>query len=140
MRPETEKWLQQTPVAALLCRDLRHAWPRPPEPNPRAARKRRPTDVPPSSDGIVWKVLATGSDISPRVLQRIMLCGAACGVQRTETFVVRSGRLVRTGKPVLKYPSWYRRTRTEPDEPLEPMDSEVLRGNIVARLYPGLNW
>ncbi len=143
MRPETEKWIAQTPVEALLCRDLRHAWPRPETATPGGRRRKPPADrpgQPPDSANIVWRVLSAGSASSPRVLERTMRCTAGCGVTRIEVFVARADRLVRTGKPKLKYPSWYRRTRAEPDTPLEAIDSDVLRGNIVARLYPDMRW
>jgi hypothetical protein len=133
----TAKWLAGTPVEALLCRDLRHAWPRPVA---AARRSRKALAVPPSGPNIVWRVLATGDGTAPRVLQRVMSCTAGCGVRRTEVFVARGDRLVRTGRPVLKYPSWYRRSRDQPDEPLEPLDTEVLRGSIITRMYPGLSW
>lgn len=143
MNEDTQKWLATTPVEALLCRDLRHAWPRPPAPaagGRRSSRKAAVDGAPPSSENIMWSVLAAGTASSPRVLERTMLCAAGCQVRRVEVFVVRADRLVRTGKPKLKYPSWYRRTRTDPDEPLERLDVEVLRGNIVTRLYPGIAW
>lgn len=136
MRPETRKWIEQTPVEALLCRDLRHAWPRP---SAAATGRGAYSDGrPPDGERITWKVLNAGGPTAPRVLERTMVC--VCGVRRLEVFVVRDDRLVRTDRPKLKYPSWYRRTRAEPDEPLERLDADVLRGNIVARLYPGLKW
>lgn len=139
MSDDTDEWLQRTPVEALLCRDLRHAWPRP---TAGGRRKRgEPAGLPPASPNIVWKVISAGSDTAPRVLERTMSCTAGCGVRRVETFVVRSGgRLVRTGKPKMRYPSWYQRKRAEPDRPLDHLDPDVVRGNIVARLYPGLKW
>lgn len=139
MRPETAKWIAATSVQALLCRDLRHAWPRP---TPAAARRRPGQDrrCPPSTQLIMWRMIADESPTSRRILERTMLCEAGCGVRRLETFVVREGRLVRTGVPKFRYPPGYRRAREEPDTPLEPLDADVLRGSIVARLYPGLQW
>lgn len=138
MNPDTVTWIAQTPVEALLCRDLRHCWPRPAAAG--TGKRRYDDGIPPSSPGIRWQVVSSGATTGPRVLERTMSCDAGCGVRRREIFVVRDERLVRAGAPHLIYPAWYRRRRTEPDRPLESLDSDVLRGSIVARLYPGLTW
>lgn len=133
MRPDTEQWLRRTPLSALHCRDLRHAWPRPPE----VARARRRA-MPGNTPGIVWKLIGAATPGHPAVFERTMACTGGCGVVRVETFVARPYGLVRTGKPKLIYPSWYRRTRPEPDTPLERLDADVLRGSILARM--GVRW
>lgn len=132
MRPETEQWIRRTPLDAMICFDQkRHSWPR-----PTAAAGRRRDGLPPNSKGITWKLAEPGGPSTPRALERTMVC--VCGAQRKELFVVRGRTLVRSGKPGYKNP--HTRKRAAPDEPLEPLDADVLRGSMVARLYPGLRW
>lgn len=146
-----EQWIANTPVQALLCRDLRHSWPRPDAPTDRYGRGRRrtattgrPAGVPPDTANdngkvvIAWRQLAPATASGPQVLERIMWC--ACEVARVEEFVVRGGTMTRAGKPRYRHPSWYKRTRQHPDQPLAPLNTDLLRGSIVHRLYPDLQW
>lgn len=126
MRADTEEWLGKATVEILQCKDLRHAWPR--------AQRRPGVKNLPTSPAIAWKRLPSGE------LQRTMHCIGGCGTARIETFVYRGERLVRTGKPRYRWPDNFRRRRPEPDTPLERLDTDVLRGQILTRLYPGLTW
>lgn len=135
MREDTIAWLAAAPVEALACRELRHAW-------PRAVMRRRGgryAMVPPSDTGIVWE-----SDVGPRgvhLVRRTMTCTAGCGVRRVETFHVKPGAgLARVGTPRYLVPQGYRRRRPDPDTPLESLDGDLLRGTVMARLYPSLRW
>lgn len=141
MNETTEKWLDLTPVEALLCRDLRHAWPRPNQ-NPLPAARRKPAvpGVPPDTKWITWQLIAEQTPTHPRVLERTMICPACQGQTRIETFVVRHDRLVRTGVARYRPASWYKRSRAEDEDRLEPLDADVLRGSILTRLYPDLRW
>lgn len=136
-------WLQGARLEVLQCRELRHAWPR--QHAGVVKRRRRggaapAAALPMSEDGIEWKVLQKGP---PTILERTMTCTAGCKVRRVETFVIRAGtgRLVRSGKPKMRYPRDYKRERPADDAPaLERLDPDVLRGGIIARLVPGLKW
>lgn len=142
---EDEEWIARAPLAVLQCRDLRHAWPRQtaapknrPAIVPRRGRTAAAVLLPPNSRGVSWEVLEHGP---PVVLRRLMLCTGRCGVRRVEDFVVRDGRLVRPGRPKLRYPAGYRRARPDPEGPRrDRLDPELVRGSIVHRLVPGLRW
>lgn len=133
MNDDTAHWLDTAPLAGLQCRDLRHAW-------PRAQQRSSVRARPPSTPLIVWKVLTVSAG-RPVELERTMLCEGGCGVARVEVFVARKGGdLVRSGVPRYRHPKHYLRQRAEPDSPLERLDPDVLRGRLVARLYPALKW
>jgi hypothetical protein len=132
MRDETLEWLNERPIEALQCRDLRHAWPRD------QSRRGRKLE---SSQWINWRVIVTKSDGSPKELQREMACTGGCGVVRVEEFLVmHDGSLHRGGIPRYRYPKAFLRKR-DPDAPLlEPINRDTLRGILVHRLYPNLAW
>jgi hypothetical protein len=126
MRPDTQEWVSKASVAQLQCKDLRHSWPR--------AERRPGVRKLPATKSISWAPLPSGE------LQRTMHCTGGCGTRRIETFVRRGERLVRVGVPRYKWADTFRRRRPDPDTPLEALDTDVLRGQILTRLYPALRW
>ncbi len=126
MRQDTADWLDKATVETLQCKDLRHAWPR--------AQRRPGVKNLPTSAAITWKKLANGE------LERTMHCIGGCGTARIETFVYRGDRLTRIGRLRYRWADNFRRRRPEADTPLEALDTDVLRGQILTRLYPGLRW
>jgi hypothetical protein len=127
MRDDTSDWLRETPLEALQCRDLRHAWPR--------AQARPRVRTAPRTAAISWQAVGDGQ------LERTMLCEGGCGTRRIESFLRRrDGSLQRIGLPRYRHEKNYLRRRSEPDQPLERVDPDVLRGNLIARLYPALRW
>ncbi len=112
--------------AVLMCRDLRHAWPRTPKDVARLVTL-EPT------------VVGAGGRIVEGVRQ--MQCTGGCGVQRVERVRrTRGGRLERLGKARLKYPDGYLLRPAEPGMSVEPLDAGTLRDAVLRRMFPDLNW
>lgn len=124
---DDDPWLHQAPIEQLLCYDLRHAWPR--------SAARPGARKPPRGEQVTWSRIAESGE-----WERVMWCTGGCGLRRVETFqVLTSGALRRTS---MKYrrPAGYGRSRPDADTPLQPLDTEVLRGAIMTRMFPRLKW
>lgn len=119
--------LAQLTDAALMCRDLRHAWPRTP------AQIRDLVEMEPT-------VVGAGKTLIEGV--RRMYCTGRCGVRRIETVRrTRDGRLERIGKARYEYPAaGYRLEPAEPGSYVEPLDPDMLRDAVLRRMFPDLDW
>lgn len=126
-------YVDTTRLEVLQCRDLRHAWPRA---QPQTGKRPR------TMQGIIeWRALSTRGDGTWERAQRTMWCSGRCQTRRVEVFYFRRDRtMIREGRPQLRYPHDYRRKRPDLDTPLADLDVELLRGAIIARLYPNLIW
>jgi hypothetical protein len=125
MSRDAEQWLTEASLEALQCRELRHAWPR-----GQTQRTRKLKDA----ANVRWRR-------EPGAIIREMECVGGCGVVRIETFTVAAnGSLRREGRPRYRYPDGYLRSRAKDEAPLEPIEPDTLRGIVVRRLFPNLNW
>jgi len=113
--------------AAVMCRDLRHAWPR------------KPKEIEELVE-MEATVIGAGGKLVEGV--RRMMCTGGCGVQRVEkVHRNRHGRLERIGKAQLKYPATgYRLEPAEPGERVEPLDALTMRDAVLRRMFPNLDW
>jgi hypothetical protein len=115
------------PVAALMCRDLRHAWPR------------TTRDI---ARLVEWEATVVGA--GGRIVEgvRRMYCTGGCGVRRVEKVRRdRQGRLVREGKASLQYPKdGYLLGRPEPGVEAEPVDADTIRDAVMRQMFPDLVW
>lgn len=119
--------IAQLPAQALMCRDLRHAWPRTPRDIARLV----------TFDPIV-------TDDAGRLVEglRIMWCTGRCQVRRVDRVRRdRDGRLVRVGRATLRYPrEGYRLGRPEAGVQAEPVDPDVVRDAVLRRMFPDIAW
>lgn len=113
--------------AAVMCRDLRHAWPRHPH------EIEELVELEPT-------VVGAGGKLVEGI--RKMQCTGRCGVLRVEKVRRnRHGKLERIGKAQLKYPkTGYRLEPPESGERVEPLDADTLRDAVLRRMFPSLNW
>ncbi len=113
--------------AALMCRDLRHAWPR------------HPHEIEELVE-LEATVIGAGGKLVEGV--RKMQCTGKCGVLRVEKVRRnRHGKLERIGKATLKYPkTGYRLEPAEPGERVEPLDPMTVRDAVLRRMFPSLDW
>jgi hypothetical protein len=123
-RSTVDALLQDLPLAALECRELRHAWSRGQKGQTRLTPTKRRGN---------------------RILEaeRQMECTGGCGVIRIDLYSLSNdGRLLREGKPRYRYTRNYRikRETLPPGEVRETVDRDRVRMIMFERMFPTFRW
>lgn len=114
--------LNELPIEALECRDLRHAWPR-------------------TSSGAAKLVPTKRRGTRVVEAQREMECTGGCGTVRVEDFeILADGRVLRVGQCRYRRTRPYLLKRDDPADSKPPVDRDEVRFALLARLYPDFSW